>query len=121
MFDEMTQETSISHTTSIHDFFSRRCPAKLEQKRELCRQLGGTYGFFLKGQEGGSWTVDFASAQVTEGLCDDLTLYIEMDVCDFKSLLAGSLRTSIPPERVLFAGRRRSLRNLSLLSRAFAY
>ena len=72
-------------------FFTDICPKILDAQREPCAKLGGTYTVQLFGEGGGSWTLDYDNAKVTDGVADKSTFHLEMNAGDFSGMMKGTL------------------------------
>lgn len=110
-------KTGAPSPVTAREFFDDICPKVLGLQSDACHKLGGTYGFAIFGDEGGNWSLDYASASVTMGNAASADLYVEMDAKDFGDLLRGALdvEASATAGRVRFSGDVSLLPNLTAL------
>ncbi len=81
---------SLSRVTDARHFFEELCPNVLEARADAAQRIGGSMAFVVEGDNGGSWRIDLAKAEVVAGRSDaDVVLRIGDD--DFRALLKGSL------------------------------
>jgi hypothetical protein len=76
---------------SAQELFNTQVPAALAAHPEKAKEIGAVYLFKITGDNGGTWTVDFASATPTckpgEGATPQCTIIV--DHADFKTLLGN--------------------------------
>ena len=99
------------------EFFTSICPKTLAVHEAICAKLGGRYAFQLFGDGGGAWTLDYATAQVADGVENEgWDLYLEMEAADFSDLLKGTLDVDAAADQ----GRLRVAGDVSLFSNLLA-
>ena len=77
--------------TNASELFNDQVPKAIEKNPEKAKEIGAVYLFKITGDDGGTWTVDLASAtpSCTQGDKGNAQCTIEVLHADFKQMLAN--------------------------------
>lgn len=102
-------------TVPLETFFGHVLPTVLQDADAAQTDVGGRFGFSVRGDGGGAWTVDLAARTVEPVLkTTDVTLTLSVSACN--ALLQGDAC----PDEIAIAGDRRLLRRLADILLVFA-
>jgi hypothetical protein len=76
---------------SAQELFNQQVPEAIAKHPDKAKEIGAVYLFKITGDDGGTWTVDLASAtpSCTEGDKGNAQCTIEVTHADFKSMLGN--------------------------------